>query len=86
MGFPRQIYWSGLPFPFLGDLPDPEIKPESPALQADSLLSEPQGKPTNRKLYVNYISVKLEKKARKCQMKKKMSCVCQLCTAADSEI
>ena len=32
MGFPRQEYWSGLPFPSLGDLPDPGIKPGSPAL------------------------------------------------------
>ena len=38
MGFPRQEYWSGLPFPSPGDLPNPEIKPRSPALQADSLL------------------------------------------------
>ena len=45
MGFPRQQYWSGLPFPSLGDLPDPGIKPRSPALQADSLPAEPQGKP-----------------------------------------
>ena len=37
MGFSRQEYWSGLPFPFPGDLPDPGIKPRSPALQADSL-------------------------------------------------
>ena len=37
-GFPRQEYWSGLPFPSPGDLPDPGIKPMSPALQADSLL------------------------------------------------
>ena len=37
MGFPRQKYWSGLPFPSAGDLPDPGIEPESPALQADSL-------------------------------------------------
>ena len=37
MGFPRQEYWSGLPFPSLGDLPDPGIKPTSPALQVDSL-------------------------------------------------
>ena len=35
-GFPRQKYWSGLPFPPLEDLPDPGIKPESPALQEDS--------------------------------------------------
>ena len=41
--FPRHKYWSGLPFPSLGDLPDPEIKPGSPALQADSVLSEPPG-------------------------------------------
>ena len=40
MGFPRQEYWSGLPFPSPGDLPDPGIKPGSPALQVDSLPSE----------------------------------------------
>ena len=43
--FSRQEYWSGLPFPPPGDLPNPGIKPRSPALQADSLLSEPPGKP-----------------------------------------
>ena len=43
-GFSRQEYWSGLPFPSPGDLPDPWIKPSSPALQADSLLSESPGK------------------------------------------
>ena len=35
MGFPRQEYWSGLPFPSLGDLPDPGIEPRSPELQTD---------------------------------------------------
>ena len=45
MGFSRQEYWSGLPFPSPGDLPDPGIEPRSPALQADSLPSEPAGKP-----------------------------------------
>ena len=45
MEFPRQEYWSGLPFLSPGDLLDPEIKPGSPALQADSLPSEPPGKP-----------------------------------------
>ena len=40
MAFSRQEYWSGLPFPSPGDLPDPGIEPTSPALQADSLLSE----------------------------------------------
>ena len=39
MGFSRQQYWSGLPWPSLGDLPNPRIEPRSPALQADSLLS-----------------------------------------------
>ena len=37
MGFPRQEYWNELAFPPPGDLPDPEIEPMSPALQADSL-------------------------------------------------
>ena len=41
MEFSRQEYWSGLPFPILGDLPNPGIEPESPALHADSLPSEP---------------------------------------------
>ena len=40
MGFSRQEYWSGLPFPSPRDLPDPGIKPECPALQADSLSTE----------------------------------------------
>ena len=44
MEFFRQEYWSGVPFPSLGDLPDPGTEPGSPALQADSLLSEPQVK------------------------------------------
>ena len=43
MGFSRQEYWSGLPFPSPGDLPDPGTEPGSPALQADVLTSEPQG-------------------------------------------
>ena len=43
MGFSRQEYWSGLPFPSPGDLPDPGIEPRSPALQADALPSEPPG-------------------------------------------
>ena len=45
MGFPRQEYWSGLPFPSPGDLLDLVIKHGSSALEADSLLSEPPGKP-----------------------------------------
>ena len=45
MEFSRQEYWSGLPFPSPGNIPDPGIKPRSPTLQADALLSEPPGKP-----------------------------------------
>ena len=47
MGFPRQEYWEGLPFPSLGDLPHPWMEPRSPALLADALLSEPPGKPSD---------------------------------------
>ena len=44
MGFPRQEYWSGLPCPPPGDLPNPGSEPKSPALQAGSLHSESPGK------------------------------------------
>ena len=44
LGFSRQEYWSGLPLPSPGDLPDPGIEPRSPALQANALQSEPPGK------------------------------------------
>ena len=54
MGFPRQEYRSGLPFPPPGDLPDPVIEPRSPALQADSLPTEPPGKPTDHSIYCQF--------------------------------
>ena len=47
MGFSQQEYWSGLPFPSPGDLPNPRVEPRSPALQADALTSESPGKPLN---------------------------------------
>ena len=50
MEFSRQEYWSGLPFPSPGDLPHPGIKSRSPALQVDSLPSEPPGKPKNTRV------------------------------------
>ena len=53
MGSSRQEYWSGLPFPSPGDLPDPGIEPGSPALQADALTSEQPGKP--------YMSIQVSK-------------------------
>ena len=48
MGCFRQEYWSGLPYPPPVDLPNPGIKPRSPTLQADSLPSEPPGKPQSQ--------------------------------------
>ena len=50
MGFSRQEYWSGLPFPSPGDLPDPGIESRSPALQADALTSEPPEKTLNHRV------------------------------------
>ena len=47
IGFSRQEYWSGLPCPPPGDIPNPGIEPRSPTLQAESLLSETPGKPKN---------------------------------------
>ena len=47
MGFSRQEYWSGLPCPPPGDLPDPVMEPGSPALQADSFTAEPPGEAPN---------------------------------------
>ena len=48
MGFSRQEYWSGLPFPSPADLPNPGTEPGSPALQPDSSAAELQGKPWER--------------------------------------
>ena len=55
MGLSRQEYWSGLPCPSPGDLPNPGIGARSPALQADSLLSESPGKP--RRNYEGHLRV-----------------------------
>ena len=46
MAFPRQEYWSGLPFPSPGDLPDPGVEPTSPALTGGFFTTESPGKPT----------------------------------------
>ena len=48
MGFPRQDYWSGLPFPSPGDLPDPGVKLMSPALAGGFFTTEPPGKPLSK--------------------------------------
>ena len=55
MAFFSQEYWSGLPFPSPGDLPNPRIEPRSPTFRADALTSEPPGKLTKRSpLKYNY--------------------------------
>ena len=48
IGFPRQEYWSGLAFPPPGDLPDPGVKPVSPALAGRFFTTEPPGKPQHQ--------------------------------------
>ena len=54
MGMSKQEYWGGLPFHFPGDLSNPGIKPGSPALQADALLSEPQGNETEVDIFLEF--------------------------------
>ena len=54
MGFSRQEYWSGLPCPSPGELPNPGIESVFPALQADSLLSEPPGKPIRNSYHLHF--------------------------------
>ena len=84
MGFSRQGYWSGLPFPSPGDLPHPGIEPRSPALQADALPSEPPGKPRWARAGCNKISGSLSKenacphssRGWKSEIKKPLSLVC----------
>ena len=69
MGFSRQEYWSGLPFPSPADLPNPGIEPGSPALQTDALPSEPPGKPiievNEEDLYTLKINCKGKRVVRK---------------------
>ena len=60
MEFSRQDFWSVLPFPSPGDLPDPRIEPRSPALQADAFTSEPPGNPL-------YSSVRFSSVTQSCQ-------------------
>ena len=55
MEFSRQEYWSGLPFPSPGDLPNPEMEPESSALQVDSLLLEPPLKLAMQETWVQFL-------------------------------
>ena len=63
MGFSRQEYWRGLPFPSPGDLPDPGMEPSSPTLQADALTSAPPGVPLNTRIQV--LTSKISREERK---------------------
>ena len=58
--FPREEYWSGLPFPSPGDLPNPEIKPTFPALAGSSFTAEAPGRPKERK-YINIVKTTYDK-------------------------
>ena len=60
MGFSRQEYWSGLPFPSPGDLPYPGIEPRSPAFQANALTSEPPGKPMENMICFQFFVDRLQ--------------------------
>ena len=59
--FSRQGYWSGLPFPSPGDLPDPGTEPGSPELYADTLPSEPPGKSLNQQGHSGVLSPSLKR-------------------------
>ena len=63
-GFSRQEYWSGLPCPPPGDLPNPGTEPRSPTLQSDSLPSEPQRKPCNSHLFLQLSASKQQQKLK----------------------
>ena len=73
MEFSRQEYWSGLPFPSPGDLPNLGIEPGSPALQVEALLSEPPGKPLLSTAFYNFI---LRKESKKCLKIYMYGCLC----------
>ena len=65
MGFSRQVYWSGLPFPSPGDLSNLGIEPRSPAMEADALTSEPpRMKQKNKKVTRSMIQSKSNKNAK----------------------
>ena len=81
MGFSRQEYWSGLPLPSSGDLPDPGIEPRSPTLRADAFPSEPPGEPccytaeTNQPCEAIIIHLKKHTHTHKKNQEKKEACL-----------
>ena len=89
--FSRSEYWGGQPFPSPGDLPNPGIESRSPALQADSLPAEPQGKPalvkgwdnnTGRLPHINYLLQNFDQTAAAAAAKSLQSCP-TLCNPID---
>ena len=68
MGFPRQDYWTGLPFPSLGDLPDPGIEPTFLALAARFFTSEPQEKSLGKLFNFKYSLGRQKKRAAEDEM------------------
>ena len=78
MGFSRQEYWSGLSFPSPGDLPDPGIELGSPALQTDSLLSNPSGNPSTSVLIFTHIILGISQVFSCCVRSRYDRCLCFL--------
>ena len=78
MGFSRQEYWSGLPFPSPGDLPDLGIELGSPALQANSLLSEPSGNPSTFVFIFTFITLGISQVFSCCVRSRCDRCSCFL--------
>ena len=79
MGFFRQEYWSGLPFPSPGDLPDPGIKPRSHALQADALPSEPPGEAQVKSWKHQTTAFKIHICMNSCRQKENISTISLTC-------
>ena len=61
MGFPKQEYWGGLPFPSPGNIPDPGIEPRSPSLQVDSLPLGHLGSPEVNEINLHRLKFTLER-------------------------
>ena len=87
MGFSRQEYWSGLPFPSPGDIPNPGIEPGSPTLQADSLLLSPQGSPGEALNFILFIyTIRITRLDLQVYWEDNKQCMTQLLILFDSEL
>ena len=88
MGFSRQEYWSGLPFPSPGDLSNPGIEPGSPEFQADALTSEPPGKSHSiiGRIQLMRSLTELHKMMCICSATNDLSCYINLCDTCTSAV